>query len=155
MILGLLACFSVPKPDADSALVPFAGATELDWVEADCDADEDQWTVTVRTIGWTSGGLLSMSADGHTVEAHDLESAAAAPDGSWDSLKLELDIVGDPRDAEPGKSTAWLCDQDTLEAMAWRVVVYDPSTGEKADCAVWGAELDWNAVAGYSACDPL
>lgn len=61
--------------------------------------------------------------------------------------------MADPRDVVEGKSSAWLCDARTEEAMAWRVVVFEPETGEKADCATWGVEIDWNAVAGYSECD--
>ncbi len=154
-MIWLLACFQPPSGGSPEDSARYDGATTLDWVEHDCDADEDTWSFTVRTVGWTSGGLLSLSADGVLVEAHDVDSAAAAPDGSWDSLKLDLDIVGDPRDAKAGTSTVWLCDAATQRDMAYRVVVYDPVTGDKADCATWGADLDWNAVAGYSACDPL
>ena len=154
-MIWLLACFQPPGDPDDADATRYEGPTELDWVEDDCDPDKDTWSFTVRTVGWTSGGLLSLSADGVVVEAHDIDSAASAEDGSWDSLKLDLDIVGDPRDAQPGKSTVWLCDAATLEAMSYRVVVYDPETGDKADCAVWGADLDWNDAAGYSACDPI
>ena len=41
--------------------------------------------------GWT--------VDGEYVEKHDVSSRKAARDGSWDELRLRLDIVADWRDA--------------------------------------------------------
>lgn len=154
MFLALSACLAPHVATDDSASAePYEGPTTITGFEYGCDADADTWSLSVETEGWTSGGLWSLSADARRVEAHAIDSVEAAANGAWDRLELELDIVADPTDLEEGESSAWLCDAQTEQSMAWRVVVFDPLSGEKADCATWGAEIDWNTVAGYSVCD--
>lgn len=148
MFLALTGCFGPPATDSAPAFqdVPVE-ITAVDWA---CDADDDTWTFVVETTGWTSGGLVAMS-DASRVEAHPMLSVEAAPDGTWDRLELELDIAADPRDAEDGKISGWLCDAPTLDALAFRLSV-NTRGGETADCRVWGQDVDWSALAGYSHC---
>ena len=150
LLLLSLAC--VPTDWAEES-PPFSGDTRITSVDWGCSADADTWTFDVSTEGWTAGGLLSMSTDGLRVEAHEVLSKAAAPDGSSDQLELKLNIIADPREVEEGETTAFVCEAPTRAALAYRLVVYDGDTREVADCRVWGQELDWNAAAGYSACD--
>ena len=154
-MLALLSACLAPHvdPDDSAAGAFYEGPTTLTSAEGDCSVEDDTWSLVVETEGWTSGGLWSLSADGRRVEAHEIDSVEAAANGAWDRLELELDIVADPADVEEGKSSAWLCDGPTLASMAWRVVVFDPDSGDKADCLTWGRAIDWNSVAGYSECD--
>ncbi|HJN73961.1 MAG TPA: hypothetical protein QGF58_08525 [Myxococcota bacterium] len=154
MLLALSGCLAPHvSPDDSAGAFSYEGPTTITSLEGGCSVEDDTWSLVVETEGWTSGGLWSLTADAHRVEAHEIESVEAAADGAWDRLELSLDIVADPRDAEEGKTSAWLCDGSTEANMAWRVMVSDPETGEKTDCATWGAEIDWNAIASYSECD--
>ncbi|MEY3211258.1 MAG: hypothetical protein RIT28_1739 [Pseudomonadota bacterium] len=147
--LWLLAC-EVPNPEAPSF---FEGPALITDVVTACDAERDERRVQVTTEGWTSGGMISMSLDGARFESHKLLSSEAAEDGAWDVLSLTLDVLADPVEVVADASTAYLCDPSTESALAWRLVVYDAFTREVSDCRVWGPDLDWNAVAGYSTCD--
>ena len=153
MLILLAGCFLYPElPSQDTA--PFyEGETRIDEVAWGCSADEGSWTVAVLTQGWTAGGLLSMSDDGLRFESHEVLTLRAARDGSWEELQLDLDIAADPALAEPGRSTRYLCNAATRASLSWRLVVFDPDDDGAADCRVWGPELDWNALAGYSRCD--
>ena len=68
-------------------------------------------------------------------------------------MLLSLDIESDPQLVVSGKSTRYLCNAATRATMSYRLVVYTPENDGVADCRVWGQELDWNALAGYSPCD--
>lgn len=149
LTLWLFAC-EIPNPEAPSF---YEGPALITDVVTACDADRDERRVEIRTEGWTSGGMISMSLDGARFESHKLLSVEAAEDGAWDVLALTLDVLPDPVEVVADASTAYLCDPSTEEALAWRLVVYDAFTREVSDCRVWGPALDWNAVAGYSTCD--
>lgn len=147
--LWLLAC---ALPSAETPTF-FEGPALITDVIAVCDAERDERRFEITTEGWTSGGMIAMSLDGARFESHKLLSAEAAEDGAWDVLTLTLDVLPDPVEVVADASTAYLCDPATEDALALRLVVYDAFTREVSDCRVWGAELDWNAVAGYSTCD--
>ena len=149
MLTLLLACTFYPDPAGAPDAVTYEGPTEIDAVRWGCDGERDVWTVEVDTLGWTSGGSLALSG-GVTFEAHEVLSIGAAPDGSWDTLLLELEVVADPRDVEPGKTTRYLCSE--RQDLAYRLTVSGPDGG-RADCRVWGNEADWNGLAGYAECD--
>ncbi len=154
MLSLLVACFLYPDlPSATDTAAFYEGHTLIDEVAWGCSADEGTWTVSVLTQGWTSGGLVSMSDDGLRFESHELLTLRAAPDGSWEELQLSLEIASDPALVVPGKSTRYLCNSATRASLAWRLVVSDPIEDSTADCRVWGPDLDWNALAGYSGCD--
>jgi hypothetical protein len=149
LTLSLLAC-DLPSAEAPSF---FEGPALITDVATACDAEQDERRIEVTTEGWTSGGMIAMSLDGARYESHKLLSAEAAEDGAWDVLKLTLDVLPDPVEVVADASTAYLCDPTTEAALSWRLVVYDAFTREVSDCRVWGPELDWNAIAGYSTCD--
>ncbi|MCB9759581.1 MAG: hypothetical protein H6739_07045 [Alphaproteobacteria bacterium] len=146
--LLLLACAPPPVFDDPAS---YEGPTLITAVTPGCSVESESWSLTVETEGWTGGGLFSMSLDGLRVEGHELLSREAAPDGSWDRLVLDLDIIADPAEVQLGETTGYLCEDEG--DLAFRVVVFDPDDGQKADCRVWGQALDWNAAAGYSDCD--
>ena len=148
-LLGLFAC-DLPNPQEP---VFFEGPALITDVVTACDAERDERRMEITTEGWTSGGMISMSLDGARFESHKLLSAEAAEDGAWDVLALTLDVLPDPVEVVADSSTAYLCDPSTEDNLAWRLVVYDAFTREVSDFRVWGPELDWNAVAGYSTCD--
>ncbi|MCK6520057.1 hypothetical protein L6R49_01335 [Myxococcota bacterium] len=149
LTLWLIAC-DLPSGEAPTF---YEGPALITDVATACDAERDERRIEVTTEGWTSGGMISMSLDGARFESHKLLSAEAAEDGTWDVLALTLDVLADPVEVVADASTAYLCDPTTEETLAWRLVVYDAFTREVSDCRVWGPELDWNAVAGYSTCD--
>lgn len=150
LLLSLLACI---RPPGDTGPAFYEGPTSITGVTWGCSLEDEVWSLSVETLGWTANGLFSMSEGGQRVEAHELRSVEADPKGGWDHLELELDQVADPRDVVLGSSSAYVCDEPELSALSFRVVVFEPETEDKADCRVWGPELDWNAVAGYSDCD--
>jgi len=154
VLILLSGCLFYPDPVASTDSAPFyEGETLIQDVAWGCSAEKGTWTVEVSTQGWTGGGLISMSDDGYRFESHQLLTLRAAPDGTWEELRVVLDIEADPAMAVPGKSTAYLCNAETRAALAWRLAIYNPSGEGRADCRVWGEELDWNALAGYSPCD--
>ncbi len=119
MLSLLLGCLFYPDPVAapDSASF-YEGQTQIQDVAWGCSAEQGTWTVEVSTQGWTSGGLVSMSDDGYRFESHQLLTLRAAPDGSWEELRVVLDIESDPSLADPDKSTAYLCNKETHDALA-------------------------------------
>ena len=153
LTLLLTGCWLYPAPPGPDTAAFYSGDTSISDVTWGCDADEGTWTFSVMTQGWTSGGLVSMSDDGRRLEAHELLTLEAAADGSWEELLLNLDIESDPQLVVSGKSTRYLCNEATRSALAYRLVVYTPENDGVADCRVWGRDLDWNALAGYSPCD--
>jgi hypothetical protein len=119
-----------------------------------CSASEASWSVEVSTLEWTANGDLWMAKATDYVEQHDLRSVSAAHDGSWDQLELELDIVSDWRDASPGSSTAFLCDDATVAEISFRLVVYTPGSEESSDCRSWGAlPTLFDTIEGVPACE--
>ncbi len=136
---------SSASPMVSSDLPAFA---DLAW---SCSAEDDTWDFTAESTAWTAGADLVLTLDGLYVEEHQLQSKESAPDGSWDRLARELDVVADPRDQNRNSTTALLCDSTTQASLALRVALLTPETGEEADCRVAGAELDFEAL-GYDAC---
>lgn len=149
LILGCIA----PQADDSGPVQDYDGPTTIASVATECSTEDDTWTIQIETVGWTSGGLLSMATDGRRVEAHPLVSVEADAAMRWDRLQLDLAIQADPRDVAAGTRTAWLCSD--ADALAWRVMVQDPISRDNADCVVWGQPLDWNAAAGYSDCPTM
>lgn len=150
LLLSLLACI---RPPGDTGGEPYEGPTSITSVTWACSLEDEQWTLSVETLGWTANGLFSISDAGQRVEGHELRSLEADALGGWDRLELTLNQVADPRDVVLGSTSAFVCDEPELSSLSFRLVVFDPDTEQKADCRVWGPDLDWNAVAGYSDCD--
>jgi len=105
----------------------------IETFELTCDVDAGRWRLEVETLSWTGGGRLTWSPDLSYVERHRVRSVSAEPDGSADRLLLDLDIVGDWREASPGTSTAIRCVQDPDLVFE----LYDPE-GVRADCVAEG-----------------
>ncbi len=79
-----------------------------------------------------------MGTDPTTIESHAVYSQTAASDGSADHLALELGIVADFRDAQPGSTSAWLCAD--AEALSYLVTVRLADGSDTADCRTWGVD---------------
>jgi hypothetical protein len=107
----------------------------IDSFELTCDVDAGRWRLEVESTSWTGGGRLYWSPDLAYVERHRVRSVSAEPDGSADRLVLDLDIVGDWREASPGTSTAIRCAQNPDLVF----VLYD-FEGEPADCVAEGPQ---------------
>lgn len=113
----------------------------------------------VRTVGWTGDGSLEIIETGDTGESphqeqHPLPSVSSDPDGWWDQLYVELEILQEPycsRDIqdtnacwqyqESGKNTLWTCDSDTIDRLTWAVTIYSPDDPtEVVGCQSWGQD---------------
>lgn len=113
-----------------------------------CDLDAERWTLEAEADSWSGGGELSWSADLEYVERHFVRSVRAAPDGTSDSLRSVLPIVGDWREATPGVSTAMRCGQDP----SFVFVVFDRD-GEVSDCEAGGPDPEGlGALPGIPTC---
>ena len=140
MIIFVLSCIS---PSADPQdLNRNIQETQIESFLLECSADQEDetWSLEVNTTGWSGGGFLWMT--NQTVlddteefdtgslptmlsERHPFYSVGAHMDGSADRLKLTLTAVSDWRDAAPGSTTRWLCD-DEDELTIW-IEVLNPS----------------------------
>lgn len=109
---------------------------------------DDAWRIEATATAWTGGALLVWTPDGRWFEEHYVRSVEAAAGGDGDRLRLDLDVVGDWRQAEPGASTAVHCgdDPDVLFALL-------DLDEEVAGCAARGRDAAWWAsVEGAPAC---
>ncbi len=153
MIALLLACTGGADTAAEAG--PFfdgtPSITELQW---GCEVEASQWRFAITTAHWTGGGRIYMAREPTVIEEHRVRSVGAEPDGSADTLELELDIVADWRDAVGGSSTRWRCDDtDTLTFLA---AVYTPDGESRADCRVWGADvLLWDSTEAVEGCQTV
>jgi hypothetical protein len=103
-----------------------------------CDVDKERWQLDVNATSWTGGGEWWWTTDGDYVEKHDVYSRKAAQDGSWDELRLRLNIVADWRDASRNVSTPFLCASEPTG----RFLLFDPD-GEMVDCTDFGTDTNW------------
>ncbi len=104
--------------------------------ELTCDRDAERWVFTAQTDAWTAGIAWWWTADGEWIEAHLARSVEAAPDGTADEVRAELDIVSSRQDVSSGSSTAFVC-ADELSAV-FEVRALDNET--VTDCFIWGSE---------------
>ena len=144
-------CVFVPTDPSQDTAAPVDTTIETLWSE--CSATQDTREVRVQTTGWTGGGLLALHLADAAPEEHPLGSIESAADGSWDSLRVSLSIVADPRNVARGQSTAMLCDNTHAEGLSFRLSVYEPDGEEEADCRTWGPAVDWESLGGYPPCD--
>lgn len=162
--LGMVGCSSDSKvcDSLDTACVDTADdqgpppeTPSIDQISWDC--DETGYSYQVLTVGWTGDGLLQIAATGDDSEnrwqePHPLPSTDSDPDGWWDQLQLQLEILqepycsGDP-DAEDacwkyqtaGESTLWTCDDETTARLTWAVTIYDADDPTVVvECSAWG-----------------
>ena len=105
--------------------------------------DKAEWRLRIEATSWSGGGRMYWTPEGSYFEDHRVRSREAAADGSSDRLELDLDIVGDWREATQGVSTALRCTDDPDFLFVLRDLDDDD-----ADCWHLGPGLvDWFAVA--------
>jgi hypothetical protein len=126
----LAACATVTNPENEGPF--FDDPATIDALVFGCDEKAATWTLEIDTEHWTAGGRLYMGTDANDLESHRVYSTSAASDGSSDHLELELGIVADFRDAEPGSTSAWLC-SDQLD-LSYLVTVALADGSDVADC---------------------
>ena len=136
MIALWAACTTPTNPENEGPF--FDEAATIAEIAFGCDEKAATWTLVVDTEHWTYGGRLSMGMDATDVEAHRVYSEFAAADGSTDHLELELGIVPDFRDVQPGVTSAWLCSD--APALSYLVTVQLPDGSDVADCRTWGVD---------------
>ena len=124
--------------------------TQIESILLECNPDSNSeiWTLEVNTIGWSGGAFFWMShqdiisdtsQDSNPIsERHPFYSVGAQPDGSADRLKLTLTAVSDWRDAAPGNSTRWLCEDE--EKLSFWVEILNASSNAIVDCEHWGVQ---------------
>ena len=109
IILSLVTGCRIPpintEPLVDVQLTP----PEIETFTLICDVEQERWQLDVVATSWTGGGQWWWTTDENYVESHQVNSRKAAEDGSFDELRLRLDIVADWRDAEKNRSTPFLC----------------------------------------------
>ncbi len=108
------------------------GNPTIDDIVVQCRQGNTRWQIDVTTTGWTGNGLLWLT-DGQRYERHSLYSVSAAPDGSADQVRIQLDIVSDWRDAQSGRSTGFSCTEGTVPSVF--VAIRHPQTLGITDCA--------------------
>ncbi len=155
-LLLFVSCSWGPTGGTTTGQVLYDSPPSIEEIWYDCSVDEDQWSFYVYTTGWTANGSLLMAMDQDYVEEHTIKSQEAAADGSYDYLGLTLNIEADWRNVYSGSSTAFLCNESTLNALSYRLVVYTPGTQDQADCRSWGAD-PWlfDSVEDAPACDAI
>lgn len=146
----LTACLGAAPDAVDTGEIPDRVPAIVS-ASVTCDADDAVWRFVVETDAWTGNGQVALSTDGDYVERHTMYSASAAADGSADHLELELDVVGDWRDANAGSSTAFNCQEPDLAGV---LRVYTRDGDDVADCRAFGdAPERWAAWDASLACD--
>ena len=144
----MLAFFSACAPTVST---PTLLTPSILSIFAECNRDEDQWEIRVFTDSWTNGGRLFFGTQEHH-EVHDIDSIRAAPDGASDELLLVLPIEANPEEASSNKSSAFLCTEEVLDSLTWRVAVLEHDSKEESDCWQWGEEMNLEEF-DYESCE--
>ena len=150
MLLLLFACQSAAPssvPDDTSPAPPSIVAASYT-----CDSLTARWSFLVDADAWTGNGQVVLSDDGDYIEVHALRSIEAAADGSSDRLAVELAVVADWRDVNPGGTTVFNCNEPGLAGLI-RIFATDGQT--PTDCRIFGEDRwgSWNF--NYSCTTPL
>lgn len=146
LLLLAIACIGHP-PDTEDVTPALTTPTiaAFAWT---CDASANSRALDVTATSWTGGGSLFLTVDGGYVEDHPVRVVRSEPDGSAETLHLDLSIVGDWRDAASGASTAFLCaDHPSL------VFVLHDLAGDTSDCRTDGDSAVWARVTDAPTCD--
>lgn len=145
-ILPLAGCF--PPATGDPLPEVVLEVPEIASFDLRCNADRGKWALAVEATSWTGGGTTHWTVDGDYVEAHAVRSVAAEPDGSWDSLALNLDVTADWRNVKNGGPTAFSCGDDPTVVFG-----LNDLDGNRVDCRVTGPRPKiWQNVRGVSGC---
>ncbi len=122
---------------------PETVAHPIDW-----GCGKTAWTYSFHTVGVAGGAELhkvetNERLEDPTDETHPVAVAESDPEGWWSRLELDLTVDGDQAWVA-GATTNAECENEELEGMdvSWHLVLHD-TAGERADCAVWGADPMW------------
>ena len=133
----LFAC-RLPPVDSEPIVDVQLNPPDILTFTLECDPVLERWQLDVEASSWTGGGEWWWTTDRTYVESHQVNSRKAAQDGSFDELRLRLDIVADWRDAERNRTTAFLCSSTPTG----RFVLKDLD-GAPVDCHDEGNDVDW------------
>lgn len=133
-----MGCTVPPTPGTTDTSLNRPDTPTIDTFDLFCDTSLERWQLDVRTLGWTGGGEWWWTVDGEYVEKHDVSSRKAARDGSWDELRLRLDIVADWRDAVRNSSTPFLCASNPTGRLFLRDL-----DGTIVTCVDTGTDTEW------------
>jgi hypothetical protein len=147
VVLG--ACTGAGDSPAPSPSDTPPSITKLD---VECDAEEAEWALDVKTDAWTGNGRVSLSADGDYVELHPFYSVESAPDGTADRLALDLSVVPDWREVTLGASTVFNCAAPSLTGL---VQVWTRDGSEQGDCITFGEAPERWAEWAPPGCDEV
>jgi len=136
MIAFFIFACTAPEKGGDWTPQSFEDPT-IDTINWECIEDEAVWIFEVWSTGWTANAELWLLDQEQHFEEHPVLSVGASRDGTEDHLKLELDIVGDWRDAKKGKSTRWQCYEK--ESLSFLIEIYHPTTLAVSDCLYTGS----------------
>ena len=139
--LFCLACVVPPSTNSLESGLNNPEIPSIDTFGLTCDLTLERWQLDVRAFGWTGGGEWWWTVDGEYVEKHDVPSQKAARDGSWDELRLRLDIVADWRNAVRNSSTPFLCASEPTGRLFLRDL-----NGAVVDCVDTGENTEWLAI---------
>jgi hypothetical protein len=137
-----------------------------------CDPATNSYWFRFYTIGWSSGGEISIFQtgvdNGWKEDYHDVPASSQGFDenGWWDSLSLDLPIVTDINNQLLNNTTTgdvgttlFQCDQARLDTLSYLLKVND-SAGTSSVCTTWGEDTaffgtggDFAAVNGGTPCD--
>jgi hypothetical protein len=147
--LALLGACRWPPIDREPDVTVKLTIPEISSLSLTCDTEKERWQLDVTATSWTGGGGFWWSTDGVYIEAHDVLSRKAAEDGSFDELRLRLDIVADWRWAEANQSTPFLC----ASGPVGRFVLFDLE-GKVVDCEDVGVANWLDSVDFIPSCAP-
>ena len=137
----MLAFFSACAPHTTD--IP-SEVPEIESIRFSCDPTEDQWTLRLYAIGWTSGGEVVMATESR-IEIHSMDSIRASLDQGSDELLMRLSIEAYPDDAASGKASGFLCTEETLQSLSLRAGIFAyESEEDEVDCWEWGVEKDFS-----------
>jgi hypothetical protein len=144
--LLILACRVPPAtvPDPSPTLTP----PRLAQVSWGCLEDRETWRLEAVATSWTGAATLTLTRDGDHAEVHPVRSIAVDPDGSEDTLRVDLDVAADWRLASPGSRTAFLC-----TAPPDGVLTIADLDGVVTDCAWLGPGTAWRDLPDPPRCD--
>ncbi len=117
-----------------------------------CDPATNSYWYLFYTIGWSSGGELTLTQTGVQYgwqeDYHDVPASSYGFDenGWWDSLYLALPIVSSPSDVVLNNTTTgdvgttlFQCDQARLDTLSFLLRIIN-SSGTNSVCTTWGED---------------
>jgi hypothetical protein len=100
--------------------------------DVSCSIEDDRWTITAVSTGFSAGASTWWTDVGVYVERHDLAVLTSDPDGTEETFDTTFVIVSDWRDQGPA-STAFVCAADP--SIVFQLEALD---GTWSDCFTYG-----------------